>query len=120
MINPAFLIDSIDIYEEIQQDTGTEYIETCSLIHENVPASLWCWEGQVEILSCLPEKRIWRDICVEIAPNITLACFNAQYIIEITRGGCNIWKYRVHDVIPDVTISQGLHSYHLIATQIDG
>lgn len=121
MINTDLLCDSIDILEEGIVATDTGFINDCAVIHENIPALLWCGEGNLEIFSCLPKKRTTRDLCVEIAPDIQLACFDKQFIIKVTRNGCDIGTYRVFDVIPQRLIAtKSLYSYHLIATQIDG
>ena len=119
MINTAFLTDSIDILQETKVKSPTGWIEDCIEIHSWVPASLGCWQGEIEIFSCLPKKRQGRDLCVEIGTEIELACFNKDIIIRVYRNGCDIWLYRVHDIIPVRFISQdSLYSYHMVATQI--
>lgn len=132
VINSDFLHERINIYQEGQvavskvcPDTGeiiiTGYTEWTSLLLENVPASLWCAKWEIEIFSCLPKKRMGRDICIEISPENALGCFGMDIIVEVFRNDCNIGKYRVFDIVPNKWISTGeLYSYMIIWTQIDG
>ena len=136
VINSDFLHDIINIYQEWQTEVSkicpetwetiiTGYTEWTSLLFENVPASLGCAKWEIEIYSCLPKKRMGRDICIEISPENVLDCFNMDIIVEVFqndwRKDCNIGKYRVFRIEPIKLISTGqLYSYMIIWTQIDG
>ena len=120
-INSLFLQDRIHIFREWKTKTDTGWVNWCTQIHADIPASLWCAEWKVDIFACLPKKRIGREICAEIRPDIVLDCFDKDIIIEVFRNECNIWRYRIYDVIPNKLLATGaLYSYHLIWMQING
>ena len=119
MINTAFLTDSIDILQEWEELVCNEWVSNLSEIHSWVPASLGCMKWAVDIFSCWARKVENQEGCVEIAPEIELACFNKDIIIRIYRYGCDIWLYRVERIQPVKFISQDeLYSYHMYVTQI--
>lgn len=116
-MNASLLTDSIDIMEETRVKVSTGWKDDCVELALWVPASLWCGEGNIDIFQCLPKKRTSRDICIEVWPDINLAC--KKLLVRVYRAGCDIWVYRIHDVMPQVFIKTGLDSYYMIWSLID-
>ena len=115
MINPLLLIDTINIYEETVVKSTLAKKAWCEvLVYSDIPALIWCWKTELEKPSCAIEKNLKYKMCVEIAP-WTLTCYNKKYIIQIIRNNCDLWKFRVQDIIPNRTIAQWHYSDRIIA-----
>lgn len=118
MIWSHFLMDSINITQNVEVNTWTEYVDTCVDIAQNVPAALWCWESATRVFTCMPERITERDVCIEIQPIIELDCNFKNYIIEVIRNGCNLWLYRVDEIQPIRFVRGWLWSYYILAHRI--